>query len=157
MASDYPFLLVRNSYATIGGYARIFNREEANPCREDVTEGTLTISPDSTLKASKDLYYIGDTLVRISHALHEQTRKLETAVEGTYASERGDPRIQLLSNALSVCRTADLELGRVTLAAKRVLLALQEQFSSVQQASVQLSPLLRSPQPPSSRNPSGRP
>jgi len=81
--------------------------------------------------------------VRISHALHEQTRKLETAVEGTYASERGDPRVQLLSNALSVCRTADLELGRVTLAAKRVLLALQEQFSSVQQASVQLSPLLR--------------
>jgi hypothetical protein len=41
MASDYPFLLVRNSYATIGGYARIFNREEANPGREDVTEGTL--------------------------------------------------------------------------------------------------------------------
>jgi adenylate cyclase len=96
----------------------------------------LTISPDSTLKASKDLHFIGDTLVRISRALHEQTRKLETAVEGTYASERGDPRVQLLSNALSVSRTADLELGRVTLAAKRVLLALQEQFSTGQQASV---------------------
>ena len=41
MASDYPFLLVRNSYATIGAYARISNREEANPRREDVTEGTL--------------------------------------------------------------------------------------------------------------------
>lgn len=96
----------------------------------------MTISPDSTLKASKDLHYIGDTLVRISRALHEQTRKLETAVEGTYASERGDPRVQLLSDALSVNRTADLELGRVNLAAKRVLLALQEQFGTGQQASV---------------------
>lgn len=96
----------------------------------------MTISPDSTLKASKDLHFIGDTLVRISRALHEQTRKLKTAVEGTYASERGDPRLQLLSNALSVSRTADLELGRVNLAAKRVLLALQEQFSTGQQASV---------------------
>jgi PAS domain S-box-containing protein len=96
----------------------------------------LTISPDPTPKTSKDLHFIGDTLVRISRALHEQTRTLETAVEGTYASERGDPRVQLLSDALSVSRTADLELGRVTLAAKRVLLALQEQFSTGQQASV---------------------
>jgi adenylate cyclase len=93
----------------------------------------LTISPDSTLKASKDLRFIGDTLVRISRALHEQTRKLESAVEGTYASERGDPRVQLLSDALSVSRTADLELGRVNLAAKRMLLALQEQFGTGQQ------------------------
>src|SRR5258708_7028647 len=94
------------------------------------------MSPDSTLKASKDLNFIGDTLVRISRALHEQTRKLEAAVEGTYASERGDPRVQLLSDALSVSHTSDLELGRVNLAAKRVLLALQEQFGSGQQASV---------------------
>jgi len=100
----------------------------------------LTISQDPTLKASKDLHFIDDTLVRISRALHEQTRKLETAVEGTYASERGDPRVQLLSDALSVSRTADLELGRVTLAAKRVLLALQEQFSTGQQASVPTIP-----------------
>jgi adenylate cyclase len=96
----------------------------------------LTISPDPTLKASKDLHFIGDTLLRISRALHEQTRTLETAVEGRYASERGDPRVQLLSDALSVSRSADLELGRVNLAAKRVLLALQEQFGTGQQASV---------------------
>ena len=96
----------------------------------------MTISPDSTLKASKDLHFIGDTLVRISRVLHEQARQLEAAVEGTYASERGDPRVQLLSDALSVSRTADLELGRVHLAAKRVLLALQEQFGSGQHASV---------------------
>src|SRR5258708_2222074 len=100
------------------------------------------MSPDSTLKASKDLNFIGDTLVRISRALHEQTRKLEAAVEGTYASERGDPRVQLLSDALSVSRTSDLELGRVNLAAKRVLLALQEQFGSGQQASVPTTPTL---------------
>ncbi len=117
----------------------------------------MTISPDPTLKASKDLHFIGDTLVRISRALHEQTRKLETAVEGTYASERGDPRVQLLSDALSVSRTADLELGRVTLAAKRVLLALQEQFGTGQQACVPTTTLLRSPQPPSSPNTSVRP
>ena len=96
----------------------------------------MTISPDSTLKTSNDLHFIGETLVRISRALHEQTLKLETAVEGTYASERGDSRVQLLSDALSVNRTADLELGRVNLAAKRVLLALQEQFGTGQQASV---------------------
>ena len=96
----------------------------------------MTISPDPTLKASKDLHFIGDTLVRISRVLHEQTRKLETAVEGTYASERGDPRVQLLIDALSVSRSADLELGRINLAAKRVLLALQEQLSPGQQASV---------------------
>ena len=100
----------------------------------------MTISPDPTLKASKDLHFIGDTLVRISRALHEQTRKLETAVEGTYASERGDARLQLLSDALSVSRTADLELGRVTLAAKHVLLALQEQFGTGQQACVPTIP-----------------
>ena len=112
----------------------------------------MTISPDSTLKASKDLHFIGDTLVRISRALHEQARTLESAVDGTYASERGDPRVQLLSDALSVSRTADLELGRVNLAAKHVLLALQEQFGSGQQA-----PFPTSTPPASSPNTSVRP
>src|SRR5437764_7651360 len=79
-------------------------------------------------KASNELRLIGEALMRISRVLHEHTRKLELAVEGTYAGEGGDPRIRLLSDSLRVSRTADLELGRLNQAAQRVLLTLQEQL-----------------------------
>lgn len=90
----------------------------------------MTVSPDPARKTSSDLRFIGDTLLRISQALHEHTHKLEQAVEGTYASEGGDPRVKLLADALNVSRSADLELGRVNQATRRVLLALQEQLSN---------------------------
>ncbi len=76
---------------------------------------------DQVAKANNDLRAIGDTLVRISRTLHEQTYKLEIAVEGKYASDSSDPRIRLLSDTLHVSRLADLELGRLNQAIQRVL------------------------------------
>ena len=68
---------------------------------------------DWITKTSKDLQRIGSSLVSISHRLHELTPKLEVAVEGRYANDAGDPRVQLLSEALHISRRADLELGRI--------------------------------------------
>lgn len=93
---------------------------------------TISSNPDESVeKASKDLRLMGEALMRISHALHEHTRKLEVAVEGTYANEGSDPRIRLLSDSLRLSRTADLELGRINQAAQRVLLTLQEQLNEL--------------------------
>src|SRR5260370_7787152 len=70
----------------------------------------------------------------ISRMLHEHSRKLEVAVEGTYAGENGDPRVQLLSDSLRVCRTSDLELGRINHMAQRSLVILQEQLDRLSQS-----------------------
>ncbi len=88
----------------------------------------MATSSDPTWKANNELRSIGEALMRIARMLHEHTRKLELAVEGTYAGEGGDPRVRLLSDSLRVSRTADLELGRLNQAAQRVLLTLQEQL-----------------------------
>jgi PAS domain S-box-containing protein len=94
----------------------------------------LTVTPDVAWKANKDLRVIGDTLVRISRSLHEHTHKLEVAVEATYASERSDPRVRLLSDTLHICRLADLELGRLNQSIQRVLTLLQGQVGGEAQA-----------------------
>ena len=78
--------------------------------------------------------------MRISRVLHEHTRKLELAVEGTYANESSDPRVRLLSDSLRVSRTADLELGRLNQAAQRVLLTLQEQLGQGPQVFLATAP-----------------
>lgn len=90
--------------------------------------------PDSAWDAARDLRSLGDALIRISRMLHEHSRKLEVAVEGTYAGESGDPRVQLLGDSLRVCRTSDLELGRLNQVAQRSLLSLQEQIDRVSQS-----------------------
>src|SRR6266702_7037185 len=77
---------------------------------------------------------IGDKLVRISRSLHEHTHKLEVAVEATYASERSDPRVRLLSDTLHISRLADLELGRLNQSIQRVLTLLQGQNGGEAQA-----------------------
>ncbi len=87
----------------------------------------MAVSPDVAWKASNDLRVVGDTLRNISRSLHEHTHKLEVAVEGRYASEGGDPRVRLLSEALHVSRVADLELGRLNQTIQRVLQTLQGQ------------------------------
>src|SRR5579883_1596435 len=80
--------------------------------------------------------------------LHEHTRKLEVAVEGTYAGESGDPRVRLLNESLRISRTADLELGRLNQNAQRVLLTFQERLNRATQQSpvqpVSLPPSVRS-------------
>lgn len=90
--------------------------------------------PDSAWEASRDLRSLGEALMRISRMLHEHARRLEVAVEGTYAGESSDPRIQLLSDSLRICRTSDLELGRVNQVAQRSLKTLQEQLDRSAQA-----------------------
>lgn len=92
-------------------------------------------SPDPAEKANNDLRSLGEALLRISRMLHEHTRKLEVAVEGTYAGESGDPRVRLLSDSLRVSRTADLELGRLNQNAQRVLLSFQDRLNRATQAS----------------------
>ncbi len=94
----------------------------------------MAVSPDVAWRASNDLRVIGDALLRISRMLHEHTGKLETSVEGTYASEGSDPRIRLLSESLHVSRIADLELGRLNQAIQRILLSLQKPFNGDVQA-----------------------
>jgi adenylate cyclase len=96
----------------------------------------LSAPPDPAWKASNDLRQIGETLVRISRALHEHTRRLEVAVEGTFANESSDPRVRLLSDSLRVSRVADLELGRLNQAAQRVLLSIQEQLDQEVQVTI---------------------
>ena len=92
----------------------------------------MTVTPDPTSKANNDLRSLGEGLMRISRMLHEHTRKLEIAVEGTYAGQASDHRVQLLSDSLSVCRTADLQLGQLNQVGQRVLFSLQEQLVQAQ-------------------------
>src|SRR5947209_3306834 len=66
-------------------------------------------------------------LLRISRTLHDHTRKLEMAVEGTYAGEGSNPRIRLLSDSLHLSRNADLELSRLNKSLQLVLQLLQGQ------------------------------
>jgi adenylate cyclase len=102
---------------------------------------------DPTWEMSRELRSLGESLMRISRMLHEHSRKLEVAVEGTYAGESGDPRVQLLGDSLRVCRTSDLELGRLNQMAQRTLLAFQEQVDRLSQS------LAAPPAPP--KTPSG--
>lgn len=94
----------------------------------------LVGKPDPAWGASRELRSLGDALMRISRVLHEHSRKLEVAVEGIYAGEGGDPRVQLLSDSLRVCRTSDLELGRLNQTAQGLLLSLQEQLEHFSQS-----------------------
>src|SRR6266581_7203729 len=103
-------------------------------------EDIVAVTPDPALNANNDLRSLGDALMRISRMLHEHTSKLEVAVEGTYAGQTGDERVRLLSDSLRICRTADLELGRLNQAGQRVILSLQEQLAQAQ-ASLAITPV----------------
>ena len=87
----------------------------------------MTLSHDWVSKTGNDLRVIGEALVRVSRMLHEHTRKLEVAVEGYSSNESRDPRVRLLSDALHVSRTADLELGQINQTLHRLLRAVHEQ------------------------------
>ena len=97
----------------------------------------MAVTPDPGLNADNDLRSLGDSLMRISRIMHEHTRKLEVAVEGTFAGQASDERVRLLSDSLRVCRTADLELSRFSQAGQRVITTLREQL---EQAQVSLAP-----------------
>jgi adenylate cyclase len=64
-------------------------------------------------KALNDVKSIASALTGISEALHAITKQLEIAVEGKYASDQGDPRVQLLAETLHVARAGDLRLAQI--------------------------------------------
>ncbi|HLW01044.1 MAG TPA: adenylate/guanylate cyclase domain-containing protein [Ktedonobacterales bacterium] len=64
-------------------------------------------------KAQDDVKSIAAALTNISNSLHTTTQRLERAVEGTYASDAGDPRVQLLAETLHVARAGDYSLARI--------------------------------------------
>ncbi len=64
-------------------------------------------------KALSDVKSIATTLTSISESLHTITKRLERAVEGTYASDLGDPRVQLLADTLHVARRGDFLLAQI--------------------------------------------
>nr|BBH88316.1 hypothetical protein KTC_30670 [Thermosporothrix sp. COM3] len=72
-------------------------------------------------RVGQDLRAISDELMRISQLLHQHTMRLETDVEGKYASDTGDPRVGLLVDALNIERRADIELGRLSHALQQIL------------------------------------
>ena len=105
-------------------------------------EDNVAVTPDPGLNADNELRSLGDALIRISRVLHEHTRKLEVAVEGTYAGEASDDRVRLLNDSLRVCRTADLELSRFSQAGQRVINSMREQ---IEHTRVAPSPALSRP------------
>ena len=107
----------------------------------------MAVTPDPGLNAENDLRSLGDALMRISRILHEHTHKLEVAVEGTYVGQASDDRVRLLSDSLRVCRTADLELGRLNQSGQRVIYSLREQLEKTQASPVpsQSRPLSSAP------------
>lgn len=115
----------------------------------------MAVTPDPASKTNSDLRSLGEALTRISRILHEHSRKLEVAVEGTYAGQSGDQRVQLLSDSLRICRTADLELGRLNQTGQRIIISLQEQLEqaslAISQAMPSRSPLAAS-SPPATNN-----
>ncbi|GLV56614.1 hypothetical protein KDH_34530 [Dictyobacter sp. S3.2.2.5] len=79
------------------------------------------ISADLSGNAGDELRAISERVIRISRLIHESSERLGIAVEGTFASDGGDPRVRLLSDALNVSRNADLELGRIYQAIQRTV------------------------------------
>src|SRR6266487_586785 len=108
--------------------------------RPTSSEDIVTVTPDPALNADNDLRSFGDALMRISRILHEHTRKLEVAVEGTYVGQVSDDRERLLSDSLRVSRTANLEIGRLSQAEHRVINTLREQLEQTQEPLVPSSP-----------------
>ncbi len=85
----------------------------------------MTLSPDWLAKFTNDMRSTGDSLMRVARMMHEHTSKLEVAIEGTYASDSGDPRIRLLNESLRVSSIADQELGKINQSLQRTLSQMQ--------------------------------
>jgi len=83
------------------------------------------LSDDSVHKFAEEIRSITEALRRISSTLHEHTRKLEIAVEGTYANAGSDPRVRLLGDSLNISSMAELELARLTQTLQRFQNTLQ--------------------------------
>ncbi len=82
-------------------------------------------------KAQDDVKSIAAALTTISNSLHTTTQRLERAVEGTYASDAGDPRVQLLSDTLHVARTGDYRLAQIGERLRRLDQSVQSSHSNI--------------------------
>ena len=60
-----------------------------------------------------DLREIAVLLNQLSEEVHQMTHQLELAVEGPYASEFADPRVQLLTDALRVVHNGNFRLAQI--------------------------------------------
>jgi adenylate cyclase len=75
--------------------------------------GVAQAAQSAQAKARDDVKSISAALTSIANALHTVTLKLGDAVEGTYASEAGDPRVELLAETLYMARRGDRELATI--------------------------------------------
>jgi adenylate cyclase len=82
-------------------------------------------------KALDDVKSIAAALTAISNSLHTITQRLERAVEGTYASDAGDPRVQLLADTLNVARAGDLRLAQIGERLRQLDQSVQSSHSSI--------------------------
>src|SRR5487761_1897777 len=64
-------------------------------------------------RADNMLTTIARELKDLASVMHRHARALEPFVEGTFASDLGDPRTRLLADALDIARRADQRLGRL--------------------------------------------
>ncbi|HEY7125602.1 MAG TPA: adenylate/guanylate cyclase domain-containing protein [Ktedonobacterales bacterium] len=82
-------------------------------------------------KARDDVKSISFALTSIANALHTVTMKLGDAVEGTYASEAGDPRVELLAETLYMARRGDRELAVIAEKLRHLDQSVQSSQSSI--------------------------
>lgn len=82
-------------------------------------------------KARDDVKSISAALTSIANALHTVTMKLGDAVEGTYASEAGDPRVELLAETLYMARRGDRELAIIAEKLRQLDQSVQSSQSSI--------------------------
>jgi PAS domain S-box-containing protein len=71
-------------------------------------------------RAKQDISAIAAGLAEIAATFHEHTARLESAVEGQFASDPGDPRVRLLAESLQLARRADLRLAQLDAGLRRL-------------------------------------
>lgn len=84
---------------------------------------------DWITKTGRDLRKIETLLSSLSRQLHEQIHRLEVVVEGKYANEAADPRVQMLSEALRIHRMVDQQLAQLNLDMHRLMQSLSKRLN----------------------------
>jgi adenylate cyclase len=96
----------------------------------ETEENRVVASTDWVTRTGRDLRKIEMLLSNLSRQLHEQIRRLETSVEGKYANEAADPRVQMLNEALRIHRMVDQQLAQLNLDMHRLVQHLRKRFNT---------------------------